>query len=210
MKLGNQLFRPIVWISVIAIIGISGFAEANYWHTFVAPLIAAINVLLILRRKKTAQEEIGTFFIFPIFMSTLLQTLISFFISGGQTTSIILSLLFIPISNLGYAYFIVKRKELSREQFGHMVTAIQSILFFSTIFGFFVQNPLLFDGFLVATKVGELVTFLDIPLNSKIASISIASFLGGLNQTLFIPYLFSASLIKGYVEYYKFVQTFDK
>ncbi|WP_270318304.1 hypothetical protein [Lactococcus petauri] len=81
-----------------------------------------------------------------------------------------------------------------------MVTTIQSLLFVSTIIGFIVKNPLLFDGILVKTKM-ESIGF----DHSSLPSLSISQMIEALTQTVFLPYLTSTSMIKGWVEYRNFV-----
>lgn len=207
MKHFQKPFKNILLFIFVLLIIISEIEGDNsaIWYLCILPLICLGAIYLILKNKNNPLEKIISFFIFPIFVSMLLQSLFYFIIEDSNTTYILLALLFIPLSNFGYVIFLIKKRRVSYKELGHMVTAIQSLLFVSTIIGFIAKNPLLFEGILVKTKMGS-IGF----RYTSIASLSISQTIETLTQTIFLPYLTSTSMIKGWVEYNNFINEQEK
>lgn len=170
----------------------------------VSPFIALFICLSFLTREKKPLEELLSFFLFPLFFSTVLQPLTYFFTSDSTTSFVLQALILIPISNIFYAIILVKRNKMSLKGLGHLVTTVQAILFVSTIIGFLIKNPLLFNGFFTQTTLQDF-GFQDV---GHLAKLSLANVIEGLTQTMFVPYLFSATAIKGWVEYRNFKSEF--
>lgn len=195
------LKKNLLTLSIVAIIiGEFFIGTISIWQIGLLPLLSLGVIYIILKNKNKPLEKIVSFFILPIFINILLQIVFYFIVRESDTSSILLSLIFIPLSNFFYVGFLVKKHEASLKEIGHMVTTIQSLLFVSTIIGFIVKNPLLFDGILVKTKM-ESIGF----DHSSLSSLSISQMIEALTQTVFLPYLTSTSMIKGWVEYRNFV-----
>ncbi|WP_285140622.1 hypothetical protein [Lactococcus petauri] len=195
------LKKNLLTLSIVAIIiGELFIGTISIWQIGLLPLLSLGVIYIILKNKNKPLEKIVSFFILPIFINILLQIVFYFIVRESDTSSILLSLIFIPLSNFFYVGFLVKKHEASLKEIGHMVTTIQSLLFVSTIIGFIVKNPLLFDGILVKTKM-ESIGF----DHSSLSSLSISQMIEALTQTVFLPYLTSTSMIKGWVEYRNFV-----
>ncbi len=190
----------LILFVITLIIGELFIDSSTIWSLCIVPILSLGAIILILKSKNKPLEKIVSFFIFPIFTSQIFQALLIFIIKDSNTKSIFFSLLFIPLSNFFYVIFLIKTRKVSFKEIGHMVTTIQSILFVSTLIGFIVKNPLLFDGILVKTKMSYFG--LAYPY---LSSLSISQVIETLTQTIFIPYLTSESMIKGWVEYNNFL-----
>ena len=192
----------LILFVITLIIGELFIDSSTIWSLCIVPILSLGAIILILKSKNKPLEKIVSFFIFPIFTSQIFQALLIFIIKDSNTKSIFFSLLFIPLSNFFYVIFLIKTRKVSFKEIGHMVTTIQSILFVSTLIGFIVKNPLLFDGILVKTKMSYFGLACPYPY---LSSLSISQVIETLTQTIFIPYLTSASMIKGWVEYNNFL-----
>lgn len=167
-----------------------------------SPLVAAIVSVTFFVHRKKAAEELLSFFLFPLFFSVVLQPLLYFFTTDSATSFVLQTLILVPISNILYAVILYRKNRIGLKSLGHLVTTVQTILFVATIVGFLIKNPFLFDGFFVNTKVSDSRTLMAIaPTLSKL---SLSSVIEGATQTLSVPYLFSATAIKGWVEYRNF------
>lgn len=170
----------------------------------ISPIFALVVCSLFFTREKKPLEELLSFFLFPLFFSSFLQPL-TYLITTDSTTSIVLQmLLMVPISNVVYAIVLVRRNQMSLKTLGHLVTTIQAVLFVSTIIGFLIKNPLLFDGFFINTKMADF-GLVDVP---SLKNLALANVIEGFTQTFSIPYLFSATAIKGWVEYQNFKENY--
>lgn len=207
-KIENFIHRYFYFIIVggILVTTVLEFLEMNnaVMQFFISPLIAFFICLSFLTREKKPLEELLSFFLFPLFFSTVLQPLTYFFTADSTTSFVLQALILIPISNIIYAIILVKRNKMSLKGLGHLVTTVQAVLFVSTIIGFLIKNPLLFNGFFTQTTLQDF-GFQDV---GHLAKLSLANVIEGLTQTMFVPYLFSATAIKGWVEYRNFKSEF--
>lgn len=203
-KVENFIHRYFYFIIAVGIViaTVLEFLEMNnvIMQIIISPLISCLICLSFFTREKKPLEELISFFLFPIFFSVVLQPLTYFFTSDSTTSFVLQALVFIPISNIVYAMILVKRDKMSLKGLGHLVTTVQAVLFVSTIIGFLIKNPLLFNGFFTQTTIQDL----GIHDAGHLAKLSLANVIEGFTQTMFVPYLFSATAIKGWVEYRNF------
>lgn len=150
--------------------------------------------------KKSSMEELIIFFLFPFLIVWLTKSILELN-SGGEisnTILVIVSVIVMPLSNWIYFIVMLKKKKLSLKSVGHLVTTIQSVLFSATVVGFFIKNPLLFDGYFINTKLSWF---------SQTKDTTLSAIIDGQIQIIIIPYLISATSLKGYVEYWNFKKT---
>lgn len=204
-KISGKTFNSFIVVIILITLFIQSTIEDSFfWYGIVLPLISSVAVYLIISQRKTPKQEIATFFIFPIFMSIILQGILYYVLSDGQTTTILSSIVFIPLSNIAYTAYILRKNELTHKQFSHMVTSIQAMLFISTIISFLVKNPLLFEGYFLKTPVETLGI-----IGTRFSKLSLSSIIEAVVQTTFLPYLFSATIVKGWIEYKNFIETYE-
>ncbi|WP_415346789.1 hypothetical protein [Clostridium perfringens] len=187
------LFYIISFLFYIILFNLS--IESNILFKIIIILLSLFVGVYWIRKKKIYSEEILIFFLFPIIFSEIFYNIILIFHDISNTESLILDLLIIPLSNFIYTYISVKRKELTIEELSHLVTFIRCILFVSTILGFILKNPLFLDGALGKIEV----EFIDISLKVKLTD-----YITTVIQSTFIPYLISATFIKGFIEFKNF------
>ncbi|WP_283698515.1 hypothetical protein [Clostridium perfringens] len=187
------LFYIISFLFYIILFNLS--SESNILFKIIIILLSLFVGVYWIRKKKIYSEEILIFFLFPIIFSEIFYNIILIFHDISNTESLILDLLIIPLSNFIYTYISVKRKELTIEELSHLVTFIRCILFVSTILGFILKNPLFLDGALGKIEV----EFIDISLKVKLTD-----YINTVIQSTFIPYLISATFIKGFIEFKNF------
>ncbi|MGL5439205.1 MAG: hypothetical protein ACRDA4_02305 [Filifactoraceae bacterium] len=175
-------------------------------HFFPLPFIALLVCSIFFIRDKSPFKELISFFFFPLFFSVVMQSITYFFTNDSSTSYVLQMLFMIPISNIAYVAIYVKKRRMTFKAIGHLVTTVQSILFVSTIIGFLFKNPLLFDGFFVNTTM-SMMGFAGI---KSLANLSLSSVIDGFTQTISMPYLFSATAIKGWVEYHNFITDYTR
>ncbi len=192
------LFYVISFLFYIVLFNLSN--ESNMVIKIIIILLSLFIGVYWIKKRKIYSEEIIIFFFFPIIFSEIFYNIIFIFYDISNTESLILDLLIIPLSNFIYAYISVKRKELTIDELSHLVTFIRCILFISTILGFILKNPLFLDG--VLSKIE--VEFIDISLKVKLTDYIITVI-----QSTFVPYLISATFIKGFIELKKFKNKYN-
>lgn len=192
------LFYVISFLFYIVLFNLSN--ESNMVIKIIIILLSLFIGVYWIKKRKIYSEEIIIFFFFPIIFSEIFYNIIFIFYDISNTESLILDLLIIPLSNFIYAYISVKRKELTIDELSNLVTFIRCILFISTILGFILKNPLFLDG--VLSKIE--VEFIDISLKVKLTDYIITVI-----QSTFIPYLISATFIKGFIELKKFKNKYN-
>lgn len=206
MKTSNSIFNASIITITLTILSIQSIVEESFfWHGIATPLLSSLAAFLIISHRKNPRQEIVTFFIFPIFTNLMLQGIFYYALRDQQTTSILSSIIFIPLSNIAYTIYILQKKHLNHKQFSHMVTSIQAMLFISTIIGFLVKNPLLFEGYFLNTSIESLGV-----VGTKFSKLSLSNLIEAVVQTTFLPYLFSATIVKGWIEYKNFIETYSK
>ena len=211
-KISYKYFYLIVFISVTLSFLIEfEFVEFNFLSNIFSeiilfPLLSLLICMLFILKKKKALEEVFAFFLFPLFFSVVLQPLLYLFTTDSRTSQILQMLFLIPISNVVYTVISIKKNKIDRKSLGHLITSIQAILFVSTLIGFIIKNPFLFEGFFTKTKITEF-ELIGIHFGTKIP---LSNAIEGITQTIFIPYLFSATIIKGWIEYMNFKDSFER
>lgn len=163
-------------------------------------VVSGIISFCWINKRKIYLEEVIIFFLFPIIFSQIFYNIISIFYDASNTWNLILDLVTIPVSNFIYSYISVKRNELTILELSHLVTFIRCILFVSTIIGFILKNPLFLDGVLNGIDV----EFIDINLKIKLTD-----YINIIIQSIFIPYLISATFIKGFIEFKNFKNKYN-
>lgn len=203
--------RYFYFVVIIGIVSMIVLESQDVIHPviyfFISPLIAVLVCLAFLVHRKKPIEELVSFFLFPLFLSVVLQPILYFFTTDSTTSFILQSLFLVPISNIVYVILLYKKTKMNLKSLGHLVTTVQAILFVTTIIGFLIKNPFVFDGFFIQTKMADVSHI--IPVSQELAKLSLSTVIEGATQTLSIPYLFSATTIKGWVEYRNFKATYE-
>lgn len=171
------------------------FNEFNILGKVTIISVSVVVSFYWVNKRKQYLEEVIMFFIFPIILSQICYNITSMFCEISNTWELILDLVTIPISNFVYSYIAIKRNELTLIELSHLVTFIRCALFVSTIIGFILKNPFFLDGFLNEINV----EFIDVNLKIKLSD-----YINIMMQSVFIPYLISATFIKGYIEFTNF------
>lgn len=175
-------------------------------HFLLLPFIAAIVCTAFLAHQKKPAIELLSFFLFPLFFSVVLQPILYFFTTDSTTSFVLQALFLVPISNIVYVIILYRKEKMNLKTLGHLVTTVQAILFVTTIIGFLIKNPFLFNGFFMNTKGADVSGV--IQLTPEVSKLSLSSIIEGVTQTLSVPYLFSATAIKGWVEYRNFTTNY--
>lgn len=205
----QKYFYPIVVIGLIGIGVLESTDTVNLFiHFFISPTVALIVSIAFLVHRKKPAEELLSFFLFPLFFGVVLQPILYFFTTDSATSFVLQALFLTPLSNIVYVIILYKKEKMSLKSLGHLVTTVQAMLFATTIIGFLIKNPFLFDGFFVNTKMSDISNI--IAVSPGLAKLSLSSVVESATQTLSIPYLFSATAIKGWVEYRNFKTTYDE
>lgn len=165
--------------------------ESNILEKIIIIFLSIIISFYCIIKTKKYFEEIIIFFMFPIIFSEIIYNIIIIFYNISNTISVLLYIIMIPLANFLYSYISVKRKELSIIELSQLVTFVRCILFISTIIGFVLKNPLFLDGFLRDIDVEF------IELNLKL---NLTDYINIIVQSMCIPYLISATFIKGFIE----------
>lgn len=204
----QKYFYVIVIIGLLSIAYFESQESVDFFiHFFLSPTTALIVCIAFLFHQKKPGEELLSFFLFPLFFSVVLQPILYFFTTDSTTSFVLQALFLTPISNIVYVVVLYKKEKMSLKTLGHLVTTVQAMLFVTTIIGFLIKNPFLFDGFFVNTKIADISGLVSIA--PQLAKLSLSSVVEGATQTVSIPYLFSATAIKGWVEYRNFKMTYE-